>query len=68
MRSDHPNPHLIERTERPGFYVAIPGLSSRYYTSSLPDAMRFSPAQAAAWALPHERIVPLEQALQSLAS
>lgn len=68
MRPELANPHVIERADRPGSYVAIPGRASRYYTSSLSDAMRFSPGQAAGWALPFERVIPLEDALRSLAS
>lgn len=68
MRPELGNPHVIERTDRPGSYVAIPGHASRCYTSNLSDAMRFSPGQAAAWALASERAVSLEDALRTLAS
>ena len=68
MRNDPINPHLIERSDRPVSYVCLPGNASRYCTSNIADAMRFSPGQAAGWALPFERVISLETALQSLAS
>ena len=66
MRKPSPQ-FLIEDTNSPGLYLSLVG-RRHTYTREIPHAMRFTGEEAEAWALPHERLVPLEDALQSLAS
>ncbi|MEB3320129.1 MAG: hypothetical protein VKI63_04230 [Cyanobium sp.] len=66
-----PTPHLLlEDSTNPGSYLCIPGRRSRAYTREISHAIRFSRLEAdlADWTLPHERFVPLEDALRSLTS